>query len=461
MRNLPEKNDTICAIATPQGEGGIGIVRISGAAASAIAASLYRGAQPWHALKSRTAYFGEVFDPQDGSLIDEALFLLMAAPHSYTGEDVVEIQAHGNPLILKKILSVLVARGARLADPGEFTRRAFLSGRIDLAQAEAVMEMIASKSDAQHQWALGQLKGQLSGKVSTLKAALLSVLAQIEASIDFSEEELPLNSRDEISGRIQDVLQGVRALLSSYEMGRQIREGFTVVIAGRANVGKSSLMNYFLQEDRAIVTSIAGTTRDLLRESMNLDGLLVKLIDTAGFRETSHPIEQEGLLRAEAAQKDADLILWVLDASQRLKEDDYHLLQAFRNRSVMILLNKCDLPVEIEKEVLKDKYSNTVFIDMSIKSGKGLEDLRSEIKSSLIRCPEKEPVMVGLLRHRKALEAAEAGICSAAAAVESALSWEFPAIDLRESIDALGQITGEATVDALLDEIFGQFCIGK
>ncbi len=456
-----EKNETVCAIATPPGEGGIGIVRISGEAAREIAGRLYRGSPPWEELKSHAVRFAEVIDPQDGGLIDEALFLPMCAPHSYTGEDVVEIQSHGNPLILNRILSILIAQGARLAAPGEFTRRAFLSGRMDLAQAEAVMEMIAAKSDVQHRWALGQLKGRLSEKVVTLKNALLSIVAQIEASIDFSEEDLPLSSREEILHRVQEVLRSVRHLLADYEVGRQIREGFTVVIAGRPNVGKSSLMNHFLQEDRAIVSPIAGTTRDLLRELINLDGLLIKLIDTAGFHESAHPVEREGQRRASRALREADLVLWVLDASRPLCEADHRLARELKGLPCMMLLNKCDLPEAIEREPGRFINPDSECMRISIKSGMGLNDLKNKIKAALIKGPEKEPPMVALLRHRNALAASEAGLAAALSSLSAGLSLEFPAIDLRDAMDALGQITGETALDEILDEIFGAFCIGK
>ncbi|NOY83269.1 MAG: tRNA uridine-5-carboxymethylaminomethyl(34) synthesis GTPase MnmE [Nitrospirae bacterium] len=461
MKNRAAENDTICAIATPPGVGGVGIVRISGQAAGQIAASLYRGTPSWDNLKSHTATFAEVVDPKNSTLIDEALFLPMFAPHSYTGEDVVEIQAHGNPLILKKILSAAILQGARLASPGEFTRRAFMSGRIDLAQAEAVMELVAAKSDIQHQWALGQLKGQLSAKISILKKKLLDVLAEIEASIDFSEEELPLNSREEIASSIRDILSPMRALLAGYEVGRQIREGFTVVIMGRANVGKSSLMNHFLQEDRAIVTPIAGTTRDLLQEPLDLAGLSIKLVDTAGYRESVHPVEQEGVARAERIQRQADLVLWILDSSQALTEDDLYLAKMLQGRPLIIVLNKRDLPSLIDEGVLRLKYPNTEFMYISIKSDMGLKSLSNCIKSRLIVSPEKEPPMLALLRHRNALVVAESALSAALVSVQGGLSWEFPAIDLRDSLDALGEIVGETTVDTLLNEIFGQFCIGK
>ncbi|MEC4677604.1 MAG: GTPase [Nitrospirota bacterium] len=279
--------------------------------------------------------------------------------------------------------------------------------------------------------------------------------------MDFSEEELPLNSREEIASSIRDILRPMKALLAGYEVGRQIREGFIVVIMGRANVGKSSLMNHFLQEDRAIVTPIAGTTRDLLQEPVDLAGLSIKLVDTAGYRESTHPVEQEGVARAARVQKQADLVLWILDSSQALTEDDFYLAKMLQGRPLIIILNKRDLPLVLDEEVLRLKYPNTEFISISIKSEAGLKALSDGIKSRLIVSPEKEPPMLALLRHRNALVAAESALSAALVSVQGGFSWEFPAIDLRDSLDALGEIVGETTLDALLNEIFGQFCIGK
>lgn len=461
MKRPLEKNETICAIATPHGEGGIGVIRVSGKEACIFVSPLYRGKKSWASLESHRAYWGEVVDPLDGTPIDEALFLPMYAPHSYTGEDVVEIQSHGNPFVLEKILSKLLLQGARLAAPGEFTRRAFLNGRMDLSQAEAVMEMIAAKSDSQHQWALSQLKGRLSQKVVSLKERVVSVLAQIEAAIDFSGENLPLKSSKEMCDEVNAVLDSIRGMLEGYAVGRQIREGFTVVIVGRPNVGKSSLMNYFLQEERAIVTALPGTTRDLLQEPVDLEGLSVKLVDTAGYRLTEHPIEQEGIRRAEAAQQSADLTLWLLDASQALTAEDLYLAEKLRDCPVMVLLNKVDLPAVLDREAICSIYPKKELLDVSVITGAGMFRLRHEIRKRLLLYPEKESPMVGLLRHRNALALAETALVSAATALEERLSWEFPAIDLRDALDALGQITGETTVDDVLDQVFGQFCIGK
>ncbi len=456
-----KEEETICAIATPLGEGGIGIVRVSGVDALSSVAPLYRGPGKWSEFGSHTVHYGDVVDPLDSAVIDEALFLVMIAPHSYTGEDVVEIQTHGNPFLLQKIISLLMSQGARVATPGEFTRRAFLSGRIDLAQAEAVMEMIAAKSDAHHQWALSQLKGRLSQQVSSLRGRLILIIAQVEAAIDFSEEEIPLNAPSEICEQVAGVLSHIQNLLKNYEQGRGVREGFTVVIVGRPNVGKSSLMNCLLQEDRAIVTPIAGTTRDILRDPLNLDGISVQLVDTAGYRNTEHPIEQEGMRRAAAAQKESDLTLWVIDASEALMGDDHCLGQALKAHNTIILTNKIDLPFLLDRSELSSKYPNFNCIDLSLKTGEGLDELLAQMKSTLLVKPGKEQAFVALLRHKKALSLAEKGLMSAVVALREGLSWEFPAIDLREAVDALGEITGETSLDEILDKIFEQFCIGK
>ncbi len=461
MKQSLGENDTICAIATAQGEAGIGIVRVSGKNARALVAPLYRGNTPWASHKSHSAYFGEIIDPVDDLIIDEALFLPMLAPKSYTGEDVIEIQAHGNPLLLEKIISSLLAQGTRLATPGEFTRRAFLNGRIDLAQAEAIMEIISAKSAIHHQWALNQLKGLLSQKISSLKERLISIIAQIEASIDFSEEELPLSSNQEILEQLNAVLQSVQTMLTDYSRGRQIREGFTVVIAGRPNVGKSSLMNYFLQEDRAIVTSVAGTTRDLLQEPINLEGISIKLVDTAGYRHVDHPIEKEGILRAEAAREKADLILFMIDTSQALTEEDIRLAKELSASPTIVVLNKIDLPARTGKEAILKIHTFEQLLPISIKNEVGLAPLQVGIKKALLRGPEREQPLIALLRHRNALIDTKNALNSAVDSIKKNLSWEFPAIDLRDAIDALGKITGETTLDHILDEIFDQFCIGK
>ena len=461
MRQRTGQDDTICAISTAIGLAGIGVVRVSGTKAFQFVQPLFSGSSQLSEIPSHTARYGHLIDPTNQKVIDEALFLIMKAPRTYTGEDVVEIQTHGNPLILEKILSLLVIQGARLATPGEFTRRAFLSGRIDLAQAEAVMEMITAENWDHHDWAFSQLKGALSGKIETLRGRLLQLLAHIEASIDFSEEGITFWTDAEMKKEIDSVIGEIETLLAGYVEGRKIRDGFSVVIIGRPNVGKSSLMNLLLQENRAIVTPFPGTTRDLLQETVYIDGLPFRITDTAGYRETSDPIEAEGVRRGEEALGEADLVLWMLDQSEEYKEEDRILADRLKGMRKIILLNKSDLPVKLNQDQVRAENKDDAVIPLSTLAGEGVADLKRKIKKVLVKLPEKERPLIALLRHKLALERAEKGLHRAKAAAEERASWEFLATDLRETTDALGEIVGETTTDQILDQIFNQFCIGK
>lgn len=460
MRQQAGQDDTICAISTAIGLAGIGVVRVSGAKALQVVHPLFKGSAELEKVQSHTAHYGHVIDPENQGIIDEALFLIMKAPRTYTGEDVVEIQTHGSPLILEKILSLLVMQGARLATPGEFTRRSFLSGKIDLAQAEAVMELITAENWDHHQWALSQLKGSLSKRIVGLRERLLQVLAHIEASIDFSEEGITFWTDLGMSKEIGSVSEEVERLMAEYAEGRKIRDGFMVVIVGRPNVGKSSLMNLLLEEDRAIVTSFPGTTRDLLQETIHIDGLPLRITDTAGYRATNDPIEAEGVRRGEEALDKADLILWVLDSSEPLQKEDEVLGKRLQGKQKLILLNKTDLPVRLNPQ-MQMEHPAEVILSISTVTGVGMSALKKEIKQRLSRKPEKEPPRVALLRHRNSLDAAAKSLFRAKQAVEERASWEFLAADLREATDSLGEIVGETTTDEILDQIFNGFCIGK
>ncbi len=455
------EEETICAIATPPGRSAIAVIRISGKKAFPIADAIFRGRQPLRSFKSHTAHFGEIIDPSDQQVLDEVLVLLMKAPYSYTGENVVEIQSHGNPFLLQKIVALLMAQGAQLAKPGAFTRRAFLAGRMDLAQAEAVMEVISAQSATHSQWALSQLKGRLSKKVSILRQGALSAVAQLEASIDFSEDEIPLSGPKTLEGRVKCLSGEIGAMLADYEKGRQIREGLSVTIVGRPNVGKSSLLNLLLQEDRAIVSPLPGTTRDLLEETIYLAGMSVRFVDTAGFRETENPVEREGVQRGLKAQEAADLTLLVLDASEALSVEDHDLLERLRDVCKIVILNKTDLEKKLDPSSIKTEFSEGSYLELSTITGEGLDRLRNEIVALFVQGQEKEPPLIALLRHKNALELAKAALDRAGDAIKGELSPEFVAIDLREALDALGEIVGETTLDDILDKIFGQFCIGK
>jgi len=461
LRNTETQNDTICAIATPTGTSAIGVIRISGHQSIPIAQSVFKGKGNLHNAKTHTILYGEVYDKSRMEIVDEAVFLIMKGPHSYTGEDVVEIQSHGNPFVLHKILTLLLAFGARLAVPGEFSRRAFLSGRIDLAQAEAIMEMISSHSEGRYKWAIEQLRGKLSGKIHEIRGSLLALIAQIEASINFSEEGLSFDTQDQIGERIHSILKEIQSLISGYEEGRKIRDGFFVVIVGRPNVGKSSLLNLLLKEERAIVTPYPGTTRDTLEEWVDIDGLTVRLIDTAGYRETSDPIESEGVRRGEEALKASDVVLWVIDGSEPVQEEDRVISKILKNSKKIVIVNKSDLPKRINEEFVNICTENTLTVRVSTVTTEGLSDLKSHIKTMLIENPERERPLVALLRHKAALSSAENAICRAVAAAREGVSWEFIAADLRMATDAMGDIVGETTTDEILDQIFSQFCIGK
>ncbi len=461
MRRQAGQDDTICAISTAIGLAGIGVVRVSGTKAFQVVQSLFKGSGELAKVQSHTAHYGHVIDPNSLEIVDEALFLVMRAPRTYTGEDVVEIQTHGSPLILEKILSLLVMQGARLAAPGEFTRRAFLLGRIDLVQAEAVMEVITAENWDHHGWALNQLKGSLSRQVELLREHLLQILAHIEASIDFSEEGIRFWTDSEMGKQIGSVSEEVDRLLAGYAEGRKIREGFTAVIIGRPNVGKSSLMNLLLEEDRAIVTPLPGTTRDILQETVHIEGLPLRITDTAGYRATEDPIEAEGVRRGEEAVEKADLILWMLDSSEPLQIEDDVLARRLKGKRKIILLNKSDLPARLDHSRIRTEHPQEVILPFSTVTSSGLGDLKREIKQLLRKQPEKEQPLVALLRHRTALEAASKSLHRAIKAVEENASWEFLAADLREGADSLGEIIGETTTDEILDQIFNNFCIGK
>ncbi len=466
------QDDTICAIATPLGYGSIGVIRVSGSEAISIVSQLFRGNLKKFA--SHTVHCGAIIDPSTHQSIDHALLLVMKGPRSYTGEDVIEIQSHGNPALLQRILAAIISCGARLAGPGEFTRRAFLAGKMDLAQAEAVMEVISAQDHSAQAMALNQLRGKLSEKIDAVREEILLLLSQIEASIDFTEQGIDLCSPKEIAARIDKQHQSVRDLLAQYEEGKRIREGISIVIIGRPNVGKSSIMNHLLGEDRAIVTPIPGTTRDTLEEGLNLQGHLVKIIDTAGVRDTTDPIEKEGVSRGEAAVKRADIALFILDASEPIQKEDMDLWDKIAGKKKVVVLNKIDLPLKIDLEAIHAKFPTDTIVSLSAITGEGFPDLKDQLVALIVPqrhglCEgESEPPLVALLRHKHALEMAEDAMKRAlqlANESESAMHPhqmpEFLAADLREALSALGEIVGETTTDDILDQIFNQFCIGK
>lgn len=469
--------DTICAIATPIGEGGIGIVRLSGPHALVVASRVVRlrSGRPLSSISSHTLHLADLVIPAlDGQeemrpghdrtpvsgLLDEALVVYMKAPRSYTAEDVVEIQSHGGALVLGTVCRVCVESGARMAEPGEFTKRAFLNGRLDLSQAEAVLDTIRATSSAGLNIAQRQLRGDLAREVEQARTSLLTVLAHVEAGIDFVDEDISFVQRDELARIVRDACAVVQKLEATAQEGRILREGARVVILGRPNVGKSSLLNCLLREERAIVTTVPGTTRDVIEESIVLDGALVHLVDTAGVRETDDIVEQEGIKRTRVAQGEADLLIVVVDGSVPLTSDDRDLLSAVKDRKHMVVLNKADLADAFESDTALAGISS---YRISAKTGLGVEKVKSALRAQLVPggIEATESIMVTNVRHRDALRRAGESLNQALDSVRCGMAGELVSIDVRAAADALGEITGAITTDEILGRIFSEFCIGK
>jgi tRNA modification GTPase len=457
-----QSQDTIVAIATPLGEGGIGVVRLSGPAAIPIAARLFRSASGTDpaAFPSHTVHLGRAVEPDSGETIDVALFTPFRAPRSYTGEDVVEISGHGSNRALLRLVEAARREGARLAEPGEFTRRAFLNGRMDLAEAEAVADLIRARTDASLRVAARQLEGRLSRVTRALRADLIALLAEIEAAIDFPDDVEP-PSPAELAARLHAALAAAGRLLATADAGRLFREGAAVVIAGRPNVGKSSLLNALLRESRAIVTEIPGTTRDVIEEGVNIRGIPLRAIDTAGLRETTDVVERIGVERSQREIVAADLVLWVVDLSEPATEDDRRIAAMLRDRpTVVVVANKADLPPRLDPAALVRPGVTTV--RTVAPTGEGIDALEDAIAARLLgEGVTSEEVLVSNARHQARLEAAAAALRQAIATVEAGFEQAMVAVDLKIAAEALGEITGESVTEATITEIFARFCVGK
>ena len=453
--------DTIAAIATPPGAGGVGIVRVSGPLALTIAQRVFRGNGDGAGWESHRLYHGRVVDAA-GKPLDDALAVLMRAPRSYTGEDVVELHCHGSPVALHDVLRATLAYGARLAEAGEFTRRAFLNGRLDLAQAEAVIELIRARSEAGATMAAEQLLGRLSRDLDEVRSALLDIRAQLEVQIDFSEEDVAVDQQ-RLASDIGLAREQVLALLSSYRQGKLARDGLRVTIAGKPNVGKSSLLNALLSEERAIVTAIPGTTRDTLEETVNFDGFPVVLADTAGLREASDPVEEIGVRRAHAKLADADVVIAVFDTSRPWEREDDQVLRAVAARTAVAVLNKSDLPSLFGARRIQKSLGRAVVLRLSARTGAGLDQLRVAVVRGAAGQPEAggDRPTITLVRHRDALERVAESLELALEGVRGRLAPELVAVDVQNAADHIGSITGTITSEDVLDRIFSEFCIGK
>lgn len=451
--------DTIVAPATPIGDGGVGIIRLSGAEAQNLLGKVFHPASAEHPLETHRLYYGRILN-SSGEHLDEVMAVLMRGPRSYTREDVVEIHCHGGRVVMGRILDHLLELGARLAHPGEFTLRAFLNGRIDLAQAEAVIDLIHSRSQAAGNVALGQLEGRLSGEIHRLRESLADLLALVEAHIDFPEEEIGGEDYRRLRLHAGEVLQKIQVLLATFETGRLLREGLSVLILGQPNVGKSSLLNALLGEGRAIVTEEAGTTRDILEENLVLGGFPLRLVDTAGIRVAENAIEREGVRRAKAKAAAADLVLLVVDGARPLSDGDLLALEACEDKNILLVINKCDLGTL----PLPNPFAELQQIRISAQKGIGLDELKEALVNLFSGgggLESRESVLLSDRRHREALLRSRMALQGFFGALEEDQSFEFLAFELREALDALGEITGETAPDEILNRIFSRFCIGK
>ena len=457
--------DTIAALATPPGIGGIGVIRLSGPAAEAIARRLFCPRQPIALFNSHHLYHGEIVDPETGAVLDDVLVAILKAPHSYTGEDTLEISCHGGPLILRTVLSTIVKAGARLAEPGEFTKRAFLNDRIDLSQAEAVLDVIEARTREGLTAAVDRLKGGLSGRIEAIRNRIIDLLAGIEASIDFSAEEGVVEAPGGDAPLFSPVIDEILTLAATYQRGRIYREGVGVVIAGRPNVGKSSLLNRLLGEKRAIVTPIPGTTRDFIEEALDIGGIPVRLTDTAGIRPPENAIEKEGIDLLWERLERTDAVLILLDGSAPLAPDDRELIEKMREKPLIPVINKSDLSQALDEDTLKGLLppNSPPPVRISAKYGEGIDRLKGVIHDLVLQTPAEEVsgAMIASLRHKVALEKAAEGLIRARDGLQEGLPPELAALEVREALDALGEITGRTTPDEVIGRIFANFCIGK
>lgn len=458
------EEETIAAISTPFGESGIGIVRLSGPLSEPIAKRVFNPRKDQPNFISHHFHYGEIIDPQSGHPIDEVLIVLMKSPKTYTREDIVEIHCHGGYLILQKILELVLKQGARMAQPGEFTKRAFLNGRIDLTQAEAVIDLIRAKTMASLEIANQQLNGILYREMISLKEKLVEWLALIEAHIDFPEEEIEPISLSKMKQDLVEMIQKFEEWISSYEEGRIFREGISCAIIGKTNVGKSSLLNVLLKEERAIVTPIPGTTRDVIEEVLNIYGIPVRLIDTAGLRKTVDSIEQEGVRRAMQRAIESDLILLILDGSRELDTDDIEIFKETREKRRVVIVNKNDLPLKISPGDLERRFQESQVVLISALKNEGIEELKQAIYTSLIHREVRatpEHLIVANIRHKNTLSQAKENLSNAVRGLEQGTSLEIIAFEIRSGLDVLGEMVGETTTEDVLNRIFEQFCIGK
>jgi tRNA modification GTPase len=457
------ENETIAAIATAMGESSIAIIRVSGDNAIAHVDHIYRGKQPLANVPTHTVHYGHIVEPKTGEMIDEVLVTVMLAPRTFTRENVVEISCHGGLVAVDRALSALLATGVRLAEPGEFTKRAFLHGRIDLSQAEAVIDLIRAKTDQAAKVAIGQSEGRLSKHIRRLRNEIVETLAHLAVNVDYPEYDADVLTGNYVVERCIEIRKQIERLLLTARQGKILREGIATAIIGRPNVGKSSLMNALTQETKAIVTDIPGTTRDVIEEYVNIRGIPLRLLDTAGIRETEDIVEQIGVQRSEEALNHADLVLLMLNHAEPLQPADIRLLERVRELPSLLIINKTDLPSKLDEEEIKKRTGDKSIIRLSVKMDQGLDQLEEAIKAMFFAgaVDMHDQTYVSNVRHIQLLEQAQRSIDDVIASIEQGVPLDMAEIDLKNAWQALGEVIGEAVAEDLIDQIFSQFCLGK
>jgi len=460
--DYPRKDLTIAAIATPVGTGGLGVVRVSGSDSISIAEKIFDPEKgEINKFRSHSAHLGTVH--QNGSKLDKALIMLMRGPRSFTGEDTVELSCHGGQLVLRQVLSAAIKAGATSAQPGEFSMRAFFNGKIDLAQAEAIQQLICAENELSLNVAREQLEGKLSAQIKDIRRRIIDVAAEVEASIDFVEEDIDPAEEAILIEHLDGVMENISDLIESYHDGRRIVSGLNVVITGKPNVGKSSLMNAMLHQERAIVTPIAGTTRDVIKENVLLGGFSVNIIDTAGIRRPDNVIEEEGVKRTAAAAAEADLVLFMVDQSVALTDLDIEIYRQIKPKPHLIVINKIDLKAAVSESEVENRFSSAPMIKVSALEETNIEQLKKKITKYILGrdFTKSNYSIITSVRHKEALAEAARSVERARACLADKLSPEFTAIELRTALEALNRIIGEGVTEDILDAVFSKFCIGK
>jgi tRNA modification GTPase len=457
--------DTIAAIATAYGEGSIGIIRISGSQAQNIMNRIFvpKHFQGEKSIVNKRLYYGHIIDPSNGQAVDEVLVVFMKAPATYTREDVVEIYCHGSIVALRKTLALTLRNGARLAERGEFTKRAFLNGRLDLSQAEAVIDIISAKTDKSFDVALNQMEGALSRRIKEIRQVIMDLLVEITVNLDYSDEDIELLTYKKIRECLLQINDMIENLIATASTGRIIKEGLNVTIIGKPNVGKSSLMNAILKETRAIVTEIPGTTRDTIEEVVSIRDIPVRLIDTAGIRKTEDKIEKIGIEKSKEAFNRADLIIFILDGSNKLTDEDINIMTTIGTRRSIALINKIDLGQQVSEEKLREYLPKAKIIKTAIKQSVGIDELEQEIVDMVYggEVKQEESLLVTNVRHMELLEKAAGAVADAYRMAENTEPLDFIEVDVRRSWELLGEIIGEAVTEDIIDQVFARFCLGK